>query len=298
MLFKLVIFLFLVHSSTPAMVDPQYRVFWRMFRGRQDFEWFLQSRKHTMAFGEVDNDDRIIHFKLRDSSPFPLKDALAMLAKTTDHTIILNFRDYRTLQISKVSINKYNHMSQIWCNVIVCQGPTGMDVSAMDKRQMLKQDFSGSVATISWTDPDVYNKSVVYLQSHIDEMSNAISSMTQVGAVVVIFDAIIMSNTQDLAKLIKKNMCHRACLIHLGDRNKGDQVDVGNLVNFIDESSMWPFFFDLPDHMHLQLIYTSKRLNQTGSRNPLMMGVAKIRGKGFLVVLGVILTVWVGFYRK
>lgn len=241
------------------MMATQYRRFWPSpFVDKDDFIKFLASPDKLMSFSRVQESNRIFYLELKEyTSTISLPDALDLMLVKDSHSLIIFY--YTAQQMEKASrlYASHNSTPQIWAFFMLAQGPGGDPVMYKEVRQVVNMKFTGNrILALGWTMPDDYKyyQEMTYNESHIQNMSNILGFDRPNNNYVIVLDALLLSHTPELVDWLPSNLDMLPCMIVLSDYTMEKYVNVDNLRSFVKTTKMWPFFFDLPENIHKQLI--------------------------------------------
>lgn len=258
-LFPLILSLFVALTSC-IMVPTQLRQFWcSPFVDKQDFNKYLASKEKLMSFTRAYETDKVFYIEFKMPSIFSLTlfKAIKLLLKTDSHTLIIYYGSADKLQRAFQMYKNLKKTPQIWSHFLLAQGPLGRAVDSREVEIVRDLNFTNNrILAVGWTLPDDCKEyqEMKYTKSHIKSMSRNLGSDRRKRHIVIVFDALLLSHTPEVVGWLPENMKKLTVLIKLAYYNKEQFVNVSNLRNFIKTTKMFPFFFDLPQHLRRALI--------------------------------------------
>lgn len=259
-MFLILILSLFVPLTSCAMMATQFRHFWPSpFIDKDDYIKYLASEDKLMSFTNVQESNRVFYVDVQNyESVLSLPDALQLLLKKDSHTLIIYF--YTSGQLEK-GFRVYaglNKTPQIWTYFSMAQGPSGREVPMNEARAVAYMNkFTGNrILALGWTITENYKeyKDMKYNESHFQNMSGSLQINRPNMHIVIIFDALLLSHTPEVLEWLPDNLANMPVMIKLADYGMEKFVNVDNLRNFVRATKMWPFFFDVPEDIHKQLI--------------------------------------------
>lgn len=258
---SLLIFLPLVLLER-TMVATQFRRFWHKFKSAADFKSYLESHQDFMAYAELMPAGQFQWgLKLENGDNLFVADAISQLQAHFDHSLIIVYSSAAGVNRPWREYAAYNETPQIWSYFPLAGGPLGSPVDNRATRGVMQLDFTDNrIAAVCWTRGSEMNGRIYppngtrYNKSHIMDMADTLKKKKPNQLFVVVFDAILLSNTPQVIQWIPDHMANLPAMIRLHNFNMHESVNVRNLYFFVNQTKMWPFFFDLPIYIHYALI--------------------------------------------
>lgn len=267
--FVVIISVFFFTLTSSVMLNTELRRFWRPFKSINDFKAYLQSRTAFMAFSDVTPIKFHLGLILADKTYFPLIDAVNLLLESDDHTLIVCYKAPGVLKKGFREYGQRNKTPQIWSFFELTGGPGGMAVDIRTSREALNQDYTDNrILAVGWTYPQILTKNLRYNRSHILDMNDRLSRSDRPDRLlVVVFDALLLSNTPQVMLWMEEPLSMMPVMIRLHNPALHASVNIPNLLTFINVTKMWPYFFDLPVYIHYSLVTNNSRFANSVPRD-------------------------------
>lgn len=254
MIWRLVLIFLFPPLTSAHMVITEHRRFWDKFSNKADFRSYLQSANYSMAYATVIQERLDLVLVFREDRML-LMDAVKDLLRVDTHTIIFCFRSALTLQRAFYRFRQNKETTQLWSYYPIVEGPAGSSIVKREVRQVLNLDFiDNRILAVGWSSPIKRQSHLKYNKSHISEMSDRLEQRTPNSLFVLVFDAIILSNSPEVVEWIPTHMMNMPVLIRLLDYEMQEQLDLKILTVFVRNTKMIHYFFDLPWEIHTRVI--------------------------------------------
>lgn len=248
----------LLSVATKRMAYPQYRRFRPIIRNEKDLRQFVGTNQHLISHCRVlyrKNQTEATQQLVIGDGKMPFANALKVLWESHTHSIIFSYESARALNQAVRLFFNATDTPQVWTYYECTQGPGGDKIPRKNVVLVFRNLFiRNRILAVAWTRGERKNGTLAkYTWMHINDMDDRLQHYYHY-TLVLVFDAVILSNSPLVANWMSYNMGRMAVLIRLYDPKDADQINVEQLKRFVMFKVNGPFFFDLPEKLHAELI--------------------------------------------
>lgn len=238
--------------SLHTMTATQYRRFLHKIKNEEELKKYLDTNQFLMAYAKVINSSTNI--LMIEGGNLHFEKAVHLLWETPSHSIIFSYADVNTLTQATPEFFNSSETPQVWTHFNLAQGPGGVPVPDNDVESLFENNFEHNrILAVGWTRNHEHDKDAAYTYKQIMQMYTRLENHLH-STLVLILDVIPLSNTPKILKWMPEKMANIAILIRMSDLDRPNSTQHARLVQFVKDHPSAPIFFDLPEHLHKEML--------------------------------------------